>query len=98
MLTGGGILDCVLALLLGLHAGRHWARGPGWAVLVGLVLGGVCYVLYFTVTSWIGTLWPQAVDGRVLGLHLILGGIAAPVSGALGALLAYRRSINQHLF
>lgn len=97
MLTGGGLLCSVVAFLLGLYAGKHWPRSSGWAVALGLAMGAICFGVFFTIASWIGTLWPARVDAYVLGLHLIIFVVAAPVCGALGALLAYRRSVNQRI-
>ena len=98
METAAGILCCAFALALGFHAGWHWASGAGWAVLVGLLAGAVCVGLYVVVTSWIGLIWPNLLDPHVVGLHLILVGMAAPVCGALGSLLSYRRSLGRRMF
>ena len=98
METAGGFLCCAVALVLGIYIGRRWASGAEWAVLVGFVIGAVCVAFYLIVTSSIGMLWPETLDAHVLGLHLIVVGMASPVCGALGALFGYRRSIGQGLF
>lgn len=96
--TVGGFLSCGVALVLGIYVGRRWASGTDLAVLLGLIVGVVCVAIYLIVTSWIGMLWPETLDAHVLGLHLIVVGMASPVCGALGSLLGYRRSLGQRLF
>ena len=98
METFGGILSCGVAVVLGIYVGRRWASGSDLAVLLGLVVGVMCVAFYLIVTSWIGMLWPETLDAHVLGLHLIVVGMASPVCGALGSLLGYRRSLGRRLF
>ncbi|MCX7366499.1 MAG: hypothetical protein NTV97_32435 [Alphaproteobacteria bacterium] len=98
METAGGFLCCAVALVLGIYIGRRWASGTEWAVLFGVVAGTLCVAFYLIITSWIGMLWPEMLDAHVLGLHLIVVGMASPVCGALGALLGYRWSLGQRPF
>jgi len=96
--TGSALVSCAAALLIGFYVGRRWAPGAAAAVLIGLVLGGLCVAVFFALTSSIGTHWPHLFDAYVLGLHLIIVMMAAPVCGALGSLLGFRRSRGLPLF
>jgi hypothetical protein len=96
--TAGAGLAGALAFLIGWQVGRRWAPRPASAMLSGLIVGGLCVGLYFLVSAWIETRWPDLLDAYVVGLHLIIVILAAPVLGALGALLGYRRSMGQRLF
>ena len=98
METGSALVCCVAALLIGFYVGRRWAPGPAVAVLIGLGLGGFCVAVFLSVTSALGARWPQLLDAHVLGLHLIIVMMAAPVCGALGSLLGFRRSRGLSLF
>ena len=96
--TAGACVAGALSFLIGWQVGRRWAPRPASAVLLGLIVGGLCVGLYFLVSAWIETRWPNLFDAYIVGLHLVILILAAPVLGALGSLLGYRRSMGQRLF
>lgn len=88
----GAIVTGVVSLGLGFYFGRLWAPTAGWALLIGVMCGGVCAVAYFGVTVLAGELAPGALDARKVGFWFSILVFAAPIVGALGSFAGYRRS------
>lgn len=82
----------IVAFVVGWALGRELTLGPATAVLIGLVEGALCVGFFILVSSWIGTTWPDLLDARVVGEHLIVVAMASPVLGALGGLWGFRRA------
>jgi hypothetical protein len=88
----GAIITGVVAIALSLYVARLWAPTAGWAVLIGLMCGGVCAVMFFGMSVLTGQLVPHSMDPKQIGYWFKIVVFAAPVAGALGAFLGYRRS------
>jgi ABC-type multidrug transport system permease subunit len=88
----GAIITGFVALALGLYVGRLWAPTPSWSLLIGLMCGGVCAMGYFGVTVLFGQLAPGALSAKTIGYWFFILIFAAPLVGALGSFLGYRRS------
>jgi hypothetical protein len=88
----GAIITGVVAVALGFYVARLWAPTAGWAVLIGLMCGGVCAVMFFGASVLTGQLVPHSMDPKQIGYWFKIVVFAAPVAGALGAFLGYRRS------
>jgi hypothetical protein len=87
----GAIVDAVAALAFGFYFARLWAPAAGWSVLIGLVCGGVCAVIYFGASVLTGELVPHLFDAQKVGYWFMILVFAAPVLGAIGAFFGYRR-------
>ena len=88
----GSIITGVVAITLGFYVGRLWAPTGSWALLIGIMCGGVCAVGYFGVTVLFGQLAPGTLDPKKIGYWFSLLVFAAPAIGAAGSFLGYRRS------
>jgi hypothetical protein len=88
----GSIITAVVSIALGFYVGRLWAPTTSWSLLIGLVCGGICAVGYFGLTVLIGQLAPGTFDPKKIGYWFFLLVFCAPVIGAVGAFLGYRRS------
>jgi hypothetical protein len=82
----------IVAFVVGWILGHELAIGPASAVLIGLLEGAFCVGIYVLVSGWVGTVWPDLLDARVVGEHLIIVGLASPALGALGSLWGFRRA------
>lgn len=87
----GSIITGVVAIGLGFYVGRLWAPTVSWSLLIGVVCGGVCAILYFGATVLMGQLAPNTLDPKKIGYWFFLLIFAGPILGALGAFLGYRR-------
>jgi hypothetical protein len=88
----GAIVAGVISIALGYYVARLWAPTASWALLIGLMCGGVCAVAYFAITVLTGQLAPRTLDAKKIGYWFFILVFAAPVLGAVGALLGYRRT------
>ncbi|MBS0548725.1 MAG: hypothetical protein JSR24_13310 [Proteobacteria bacterium] len=88
----GAIVTGVVALGLGMYVARLWAPTASWALLIGVVCGGVCAVAFFGVTVLVGQLAPGTLVATKVGFWFSILIPAAPAAGALGAFIGYRRS------
>jgi hypothetical protein len=88
----GSIITGVVSIALAFYVGRLWAPTVSWSLLIGLVCGGVCAILYFGGTVLMGQLAPNTLDPKKIGFWFLLLVFVAPVLGALGAFLGYRRT------
>src|ERR1700735_3193118 len=88
----GSIITVVVSIGLGFQVARLWAPTAGWALLIGVVCGGACAILYFAVTVLFGQLAPGTLDPKKIGYWFSLLVFAAPAIGAAGSFLGYRRS------
>jgi hypothetical protein len=88
----GSIITGVVAIALGFYVGRLWAPTIAWSILIGLVCGGVCAIIYFGATVLAGQLAPHTFDPKKIGYWFFILIFVAPLIGALGAFLGYRRT------
>lgn len=88
----GAIISGVVSIGLGFYFGRLWAPTASWALLIGLMCGGVCAVAYFGVTVLFGLLAPGSLDAKKIGYWFFLLIFAAPAVGTVGSFIGYRRS------
>jgi ABC-type multidrug transport system permease subunit len=88
----GSIITGVVSIALGFYLARLWAPGASWALLIGVMCGGVCAVLFFGATVLFGQLAPGAADPKKIGYWFFILIFAAPALGAVGSFLGYRRS------
>ena len=88
----GSIISGVVSIGLGFYFGRLWAPGASWALLIGAMCGGVCALLFFGATVLFGQLAPGTLDPKRIGYWFSILVFAAPVTGAVGSFLGYRRS------
>jgi hypothetical protein len=94
----GAIVDCIVALALGLVLGYRWTLGPPWHLIAGLIEGEVCAFVFFAVANWAGRGWPGLLDARLVGVTFMVLAIVAPLFGAFGAWFGYRKSLGRGLF
>jgi hypothetical protein len=92
----GAIVAGVVSIALGFYVARLWAPAASWALLIGLMCGGVCAVAYFAVTVLSGQLAPRTFDPKKIGYWFTILVFAAPAIGALGSFLGYRRTPEFH--
>lgn len=88
----GSIITGVASIALGFYLGRLWAPAANWALLIGVMCGGVCAVGFFGATVLFGQLAPGTVDPKRIGYWFSILIFAAPVIGAVGSFFGYRRS------
>ncbi len=88
----GAIITGVVSIALGFYFSRLWAPGTSWALLIGLVCGGVCASAFFCVCVLTGQLVPHTMDAKKIGYWFFILIFAAPLIGAVGAFLGYRRA------
>jgi hypothetical protein len=96
--TIGALVDCGVALVIGLILGYRWTLGPPWHLIAGLVLGGVCAAVYFALSIWVGRALPGLLEARQVGVHFMVLLIMAPLFCAFGASFGYRKSAGRGLF
>ena len=88
----GAIITGVVAIALGVYVARLWAPSASWALLIGAMCGGVCAVVFFGVAVLMGQLVPHTTDPKKIGFWFLIVVFVAPVAGALGGFLGYRRA------
>jgi ABC-type transporter Mla maintaining outer membrane lipid asymmetry permease subunit MlaE len=88
----GAIITGFVAIALGFYIARLWGPSASWALLIGLMCGGVCAIVYFGASVLTGQLVPHSMDPRQIGYWFKIVIFAAPVAGALGGFLGYRRA------
>jgi hypothetical protein len=88
----GAIITGVVSIGLGAYVARLWAPTASWALLIGGMCGGVCAVVFFGATVLVGQLVPNTTDPKKIGFWFLIVVLAAPVAGALGGFLGYRRA------
>ena len=88
----GAIVACLVAIGLGSYLARLWAPTSVWALLIGVVSGGICAAVYFVATVLAGELVPDLLDAKKVGFWFMILLAAAPSCGALGGIIGYRRT------
>ena len=88
----GAIVTGVFAVALGFYVARLWGPSASWALLIGVMCGGVCAIFYFGVSVLTGQLVPHSMDPGQIGYWFKIMIFAAPLAGALGGFLGYRRA------
>jgi len=88
----GAIVSCLIAIGLGFHFSRLWAATVHWALLIGIVSGGVCAGGYFLAAVLLGQLVMHSLDPSKIGADFLVLLPAAPICGAIGAFVGYRRT------
>jgi MFS family permease len=86
------IVTAVIALGLGFYFSRLWAPTAGWSLLIGVVCGVVCAIGYFGGTVLLGEFVPDLLDPNKVGYWFMMLVFGAPVIGALGGFMGYRRT------
>ena len=88
----GAIVAGVISNALGFYVARLWAPSASWALLIGAMCGGVCAVVFFGVAVLMGQLVPHTTDPKKIGFWFLIVVFVAPIAGALGGFLGYRRA------
>ncbi len=88
----GAIITGAVSIALGFYVARLWAPSASWALLIGGMCGGVCAVVFFGAAVLTGQLVPHTTDPKKIGFWFLIVVFAAPVAGALGGFLGYRRA------
>ena len=88
----GAIITGVVAVALGFYVARLWAPSASWALLIGVMCGGVCAVVFFGMSVLVGQLVPHSMDPKQIGYWFKVMVFAAPVAGAIGGFLGVRRT------
>jgi len=88
----GAIITGVVSMALGVYVARLWAPSASWALLIGGMCGGVCAVVFFGAAVLTGQLVPHTTDPKKIGFWFLIVVFAAPIAGALGGFLGYRRA------
>jgi hypothetical protein len=75
-------------IVFGLHAGNHWARSMGQAVLLGLAGSAVAIAAFVCLIAVLTIVSPDDFDstarGERLGALLLFGSAVGPVSAVGG--------------
>ena len=88
----GAIIAGVVSIALGFYVARLWGPSASWALLIGAMCGGVCAVVFFSAAVLTGQLVPHTTDPTKIGYWFSILIFAAPVIGAVGGFLGYRRT------
>jgi MFS family permease len=86
------IVACLVAIGLGFYLARLWAPTSVWALLIGVVSGGICAAVYFVATVLAGELIPDFLAAEKVGFWFMILLAAAPSCGALGGFIGQRRT------
>ncbi|SJZ74298.1 hypothetical protein SAMN02745126_02113 [Enhydrobacter aerosaccus] len=99
METVGAIVASGVAGLLGFMAGGRWAPTAFLgALLFGVPFGIVAAGLYFISALFIAQAWPELIDARSVGLHVMALVIVGAMCSGIGIVFGYRKSLGARLF
>ncbi len=85
--VGAGI-SVVVVFVLSFAAGYAWAPARPWAVALGVIIGSFFAVVYMLAGVAAGTLMPELLEGRSVGVHFMILLVVLPTVGAITAEIA----------